>query len=301
MMNGDSPTMTARLMRALLKDNQNVQLERALHWKRQVRHRERSQSELPAGCFSKQRLNEHRCDSTPTSQPPTSQPIPSSPEAKGLIVTLSADKLSSPKVFSPVRDDLRQLPSINNDEIHKGLSHSLVQPSTAASTSTGTSFNDNGNREAQIAVREYLVQDAESFIPSQKDLSEQKFLIMDQIHSLIFTLGESSRPPCASPSQHLATTRYDGTPRFYEALAQRDFSDLCMHIYGITTEDELWDKMTGSKVCLKDFLNAFLAVAVTQWVFCESHISVPQLLALKTSFPAIEGRVKKRQSFPQLS
>ena len=176
-----------------------------------------------------------------------------------------------------------------------GPSQSLIQPSTAVSSSTRTSVDDNGNREAQIAVREYLVQDAEAFIPSQKHLLEQRDLIMDQTHSLACTLGETSRPTYADPSQHHATTRYDGTPRFYEALAQRDFSDLCMHIYGITTQDELWDKMTGSKVCLKVFLNAFLAVAITVWVFCERHISVPQILALKTSFPAIEDRVKKRQ------
>ena len=170
-----------------------------------------------------------------------------------------------------------------------------------ASSSTRISLDNSESREAQIAVREYLVQDAEAFIPSQKDVLDQRLLIMDQICSLVSILGESSRPTHAYTSQHLATTRYDGTPRFYEALAQPDFSDLCMHIFGITTEVELWDKMTGSKICLKVFLNALLAIAVTVWVFCERHISVQQQLALKTSFPAIEGRVKKRQCFPQLS
>ena len=297
MMNGDPPTMTARLMRDLLKDHGNAQLESAFHWKRQPRHRQRSLSELSISCFlkSKRRLNNIRCDATSSGQT-----MPSPPKAKSLIVTMSADTLSSPKFISSVRDDLRTLPLTNNDKIDKGLSHSLNQPTTAASSSTETWLNDNGNREAEIAVREYLVQDAESFIPSQKDLLEQRFLIMDQIHSLVCTLGESGRPTDARPSQNLATTRYDGTPRFYEALAQRDFSDLCMHIYGITTEHELWDKITGSKVCLKVFLNAFLAVAATVWIFCERHISVPELLALKTSFPAIESRVKKRQYFAQL-
>ena len=227
--------------------------------------------------------------------------IPSSSKAKSLIVTLSVDTLPSPKVCSPVHDDLRPPPPTNNDETDKGQSHSLIQPSTAASPSTRAFLDDNGNREAQIAVREYLVQDAEAFIPSQKDLLEQRDLIIDQIYSLVSILGESSEPTYAYPSQHLAGTRYDGTPRFYEALAQPDFSDLCMHIFGITTEVELWDKMTGSKICLKVFLNAFLAVAVTVWVFCERHISVPRLLALKASFPAIEGRVKKRPRFSQLS
>lgn len=71
-----------------------------------------------------------------------------------------------------------------------------------------------------------------------------------------------------------------------------------MHIYGITTQDELWDKMTGSKVCVKDFLTAFLTVAVTEWVFGESHISVPQLLTEKTAFSAtFESQFQKRRYF----
>ena len=226
--------------------------------------------------------------------------MPSSPNTNPRVITLAIGTVSHPKDLSPVRDELGPLPPTHVDEIENDLSQSLLDPFLAVSSSTGTSFDDHGNRQAQIAVREYLVKDARAFIPSQKDLFEQRFRVIDSIDALALTLGESSRATCADPSQHLASTRFDGTPRFYEALADRDFSDLCMCIYGITTENELWDKMTGSTVGLKDFLTAFLAVAVTQWDFCERHISVPQLLAMKTSFPAIEDRVKKRKCSPQL-
>ena len=225
----------------------------------------------------------------------------SSPNANARDTTLSVQTLSPPKDLSPVRHELRSLLPTKNDKFGNDLYQSLDNLFMAVSSSTRTSMNDIGNREAQIAVREYLVQDARSFIPSQKELLEEKLLITDQIFSLVSALGESSTPTYAYPSQHLAATRYNGTPRFYEALADPDFSDLCMHVYGTTTKSELWDKMTGSKVGFKDFLTAFLAVAVTQWVLCERHISVPQLMAMKTTFPAIEDRVKKRKCSPQLS
>ena len=217
------------------------------------------------------------------------------------MTTSAVSTLSPAKDLSLVRHERRPLPPTNNDEIENDLSQSHLDPFITSSSSTGASSDDHGNRQAQIAVREYLVKDARAFIPSQKDLFEQRYQVIDSIDELALTLEKSSRAKCADPSQHLASTRFDGTPRFYEALADRDFSDLCMCIYGITTENELWDKMTGFTVGLKDFLTAFLAVAVTKWVFCEHHISVPQLLAMKTSFPAIEGRVKKRKCSPQLS
>ena len=56
MMNGAPLTMTARLMRDLLKDHRNAQLESAFHWKRQPRHREGSPSELPIKCFLERKL-----------------------------------------------------------------------------------------------------------------------------------------------------------------------------------------------------------------------------------------------------
>ena len=227
--------------------------------------------------------------------------MPSLPNDNARVTVLAVGTLSPPKDLSPVRDELHPLSPTNNDEIENDLSQTLPDPFIAVSSSTGALSDDHGNRQAQIAVREYLVKDARAFIPSQNDLFEQRYQVIDSIHSLALTLGELSRATCADPSQHLASTRFDGTPRFYEAIAHRDFSDLCMHIYGITTKNELWDKMTGSKVGIKDFLTAFLAVAVTQWVFCERHISVPQLLEQKTSFPSIEDRVKKRQYCSQLS
>lgn len=134
----------------------------------------------------------------------------------------------------------------------------------------------------QVALREYLADEPDGYVPSQQTLMDQKSVIMCRIRSEVESLLDLTNPALASQTHmDMGYERLGGErlPRFYEAFSDEDFCNLCLRIYGIGTKTELRAKVVNTPICMNKFLRGFVAAAVTDWVFDERHVSVPQILS----------------------
>lgn len=164
------------------------------------------------------------------------------------------------------------------------VDQSAAGPSALMNTPSWTaapSYTEHTSR-AQAALREYIADEPGSYIPSQQNLMNQKSIIMCQISSEVGKLLDLTNPALASQTRmDMSYERLGGEtlPRFYEALSDEDFCNLCLRIYGVGTKTELRAKVASTPICMNKFMRGFVAAAVTDWVFDERHVSVPQMLS----------------------
>ena len=128
-------------------------------------------------------------------------------------------------------------------------------------------------------LRGHLADDPDCHIPFQRNLMNQKSIVVSQISSGIENPLDSSSPTLAT--QRHAEINHESLsnemfPPFYQAWSDDDFCNLCMSIYGAGTKTELRTKIVRIPLCMNEFLRGLFAAAVTEWVFNERYGSVPR-------------------------
>lgn len=76
---------------------------------------------------------------------------------------------------------------------------------------------------------------------------------------------------------------------------------MCKRIYRVGTEMELGAKINGTSLHMTDFLRAIVVAIVTDWVFKEQGVSVPEILSGKTGTSQAFEKEARKCMFSSLS
>ena len=154
----------------------------------------------------------------------------------------------------------------------------LGEPAEAA-ISPHSLFHGGAHEKRQAAVNAYLLDNPESYRPSQSFLEDLKETIMKEIFMAVRDLLEGTNTICSK------------TPQLYLASSSLPFLEICKRIYGVGSQEELWRTsgtlLTFSPDVLSDFLRAIIAAAVNDWVLIGRHDFLPNDIHNHTGMLAI--------------
>lgn len=193
------------------------------------------------------------------------------PRANSLVVRLPLETHGLRTATEPAPDDILPLSQVNRPAAEPSA-HMFTPSSTVMS-----SYRGGTTRK----IQDYLADGKDHYIPSQRNVTDQKSLILSQINSAVKSLLDSRS--ATSATQTYANMDYERIPRIYEALSDDDFCGLCIRIYGVGTMEELKERIGRSYLYIKDFLRGLLAAAVADWVFDERHVSLQRDIFPKTN------------------
>lgn len=160
-------------------------------------------------------------------------------------------------------------------------------------------MDTDATRQRLVVIREYLADHPDQYIPSHEDIKNQKFILVRQTITVVMNLLRSKKPPYAW--QRYNALDYKSPPNFYEALLEPNFRQMCKRMYGVGTEKELYKKMDESSLDMTEFLRAFLAATITDWVFKEQVVSMPKVISDRTGPPLVFEKEARKGMLLSLS
>ena len=154
------------------------------------------------------------------------------------------------------------LPSINPEDVGHNNCEILDDGfrSTTVPLITETSSELGVTGRARSIIRETSVDDSDSEISSEENLSNLQFVITTQIESTLHHLLDSMASISVKSSQRQTVTNHEKTPQLSGSLSHSDFCNLCMHAYRVETKEDLYEKWAGSCLTMRDFLRGLLAI-----------------------------------------
>ena len=134
------------------------------------------------------------------------------------------------------------------------------------------------------AIKKYLNEDSDTYIPSEHILVEKRTELLSSIASAVQRLLKSGTEPNEKTNLVLTTTNEaEKAPEIQKALISDAFFNLCKRVYGAGTKQDLLKKTKRSWVLMKDFLRAMVAASVKHWIFDDEHEFLPVDTVSKTS------------------